>query len=102
MTHEKQERALSLRRSGKKLREIGSDLQLSVARTQALVARAARQETEEQWTDGLPPSVANVVRHRGFRSRMELSAAISNGSLQLMAGIGMRRVQIIAAWLAGK
>jgi hypothetical protein len=101
---DKQEQALALRRGGKKLREIGKALQISVGHAHSLCARA--QEAEDQgpatWTAGLPAAVANVLRARHIKSHAELTKVIEDGSLLLMPRIGQRRFDIIVAWWKGQ
>jgi hypothetical protein len=100
---DKQERALSLRRSGKKLREISTTLRVTVGRAQRLVRRATQmEESATEWTNGLPLAVTQVLRARGIDSRAALTAAIEDGSLRLMPRIGPRRYAIIRAWMAVK
>jgi hypothetical protein len=96
---DKQEQALSMKRSGMKLREIGTNLKVGVARAHRLISRATQVEKQREWTRGLAPAVAAALLASGVSCFSALKSAADDGSLRRMPGIGPRRYAAILTWL---
>lgn len=99
---ERQALALQLRRSGKKMYEIGAALNVSPDRARKLVERAKAIEREHEWANGLPARVVRLLTARGIKSRSQLDAAVADGSLARMPGVGAKCYETITKWLQGK
>jgi hypothetical protein len=96
---ERQLRALEMRSSGKKLREIGAELDITASRARQLIARAEMLQRQSQWAEGLPSRYVAALLARGICTRSSLEAAVADGSLARMPGIGPKCFETITAWL---
>lgn len=96
---ERQMRASSLRREGKKLREIAAELQITTSRARQLIQRARLIEQQSSWAEGLPSRYVTVLIARGITNRDQLAAAVADGSLARMPGIGSKCHKTITEWL---
>lgn len=96
---ERQLRALEMRSSGKKLREIGAELNITTSRARQLIARAELLQRQSQWADGLPSRYVAALLARGINDRARLESAVADGSLARMPGIGPKCFETITAWL---
>lgn len=96
---ERQLRALEMRSSGKKLREIGAELNITTSRARQLIARAELLQRQSQWADGLPSRYVAALLARGINDRASLESAVADGSLARMPGIGPKCFETITAWL---
>lgn len=99
---ERQALALQLRRSGKKMYEIGAALNVSTDRARKLVERAKSIERAHEWADGLPVRSARALAARGIESRSQLEAAVADGSLARMPGVGEKGYETILKWLQSR
>jgi hypothetical protein len=95
----RQSRALEMRVSGKKLREIGAELDITTSRARQLIARAQMIQRQSEWAEGLPSRYVAALLARGINSRSMLEAAMADGSLGNLPGIGKKCFATIAAWL---
>lgn len=93
--------ALEMRRDGKKLREIGAALGISVRRVQQLLERAELIERQSTWAEGLPSRYVAALLGLGIQTRDSLAGAIADGSLARMPGIGPKCYEVITQWLRG-
>lgn len=98
----RQARALELRREGKKLREIGDELEISAGRARMLIERALVIERSASWADGLPARYVRALLSRGIDTLAELRVSIDTGALRRMPGIGPKCYSTITEWMHGK
>lgn len=96
---ERQLLALQMRRSGKKLHEIGLALGISTTRARQLIARAEFIESQAVWAEGLPSRYVTALVARGLTSRAAVEAAIADGSLARLPGIGKECYATVLEWL---
>lgn len=96
---EKQIRALQLRRTGKKLREVAAALAISTGRARQLIERANLIERQSAWAEGLPSRYLSVLLARGINNRDRLEDAVANGTLARLPGIGPKCHDTIVEWL---
>lgn len=95
----RQLRALEMRISGKKLREIGAELDITTSRARQLIARAQMLQLQSEWADGLPSRYVTALLACGINNRPCIEAAVADGSLERMPGIGKKCFAVITAWL---
>jgi endonuclease III len=95
----RQLRALQMRVEGKKLREIGAELDITTSRARQLIARAQMIQRQSEWAEGLPSRYVAALLARGINNRGSLQAAVEDGSLAKMPGIGKKCFATITAWL---
>jgi endonuclease III len=96
----RQSRALEMRVSGKKLREIGAELDITTSRARQLIARAQMIQRQSDWAEGLPSRYVAALLARGINSRSMLEAAMADGSLGNLPGIGKKCFATITVWLS--
>lgn len=99
MLTERQLRALDMRRRGQKLREIAEALGITTSRARQLIERAEFIEQQSAWAAGLPSRYIGVLLARGISARDQLEAAVADGSLARMPGIGPKCYETIQEWL---
>lgn len=96
---ERQLRALEMRRAGKKLHEIGDALGISTTRARQLIERAKFIEDQSAWAEGLPSRYVTALVARGLTSRAAVEAAVADGSLARLPGIGKDCFTTVSEWL---
>lgn len=96
---DRQGRALEMRRSGKKLEEIGAEFGITKSSAKKLIARAEIVERQAQWASGLPVRYVNALLANGITTRQALERALRDGSLKGMPNIGPKCFQTIERWL---
>lgn len=96
---DRQLRALEMRREGRKLREIAEALGITTSRARQLIERAELIEQQSAWAEGLPSRYVTALLARGFSSRDQLEAAVTDGSLARVPGIGPKCYDTVCEWL---
>lgn len=96
---ERQRIALEMRRAGKKLHEIGEALDISTTRARQLIERAQFIEDQSAWAEGLPSRYVTALVARGLTSRAAVEAAVTEGTLSRLPGIGKDCYTTVIEWL---
>jgi hypothetical protein len=96
---ERQLRALEMRANGKKLKDIGAELDITPSRARQLISRAVLLQRHAEWAEGLPSRYVTALVARGISTRSSLETAVADGSLARMPGIGPKCFDTITAWL---
>lgn len=96
---ERQRIALEMRRTGKKLHEIGDALGISTTRARQLIERAQFIEEQSAWAEGLPSRYVTTLIARGITSRSAVEEGVADGSLARLPGIGKECYSTIVEWL---
>lgn len=97
---DRQQRALQLRRDGKKFTEIGRALDVSRWRASRIVERALIIAGQSEWAGGLQARYVRVLMSQGIKSMAELRSAMESGALKRIPRLGDKSYAAICEWIS--